>query len=452
MTTEVAVLNKLAVALAADSASTIDTGKTRKIYNTANKIFDISDRQPLGLMIYGNADYMGLPFELLVKEFRRIKRGTSFSTVSDCMKAFRSYLASEIKYADTDEQMVVYGVLRILFRKLSRSVQAVVLPQWAKDMANVPAGAASPDLNTRINDYLTKHLTTLRTLPAHGAFPGTTSAGTLAVKYTAEIDAAAKSFYNSPGNPATLQLLKDIGAEELYREPLSDGRAGVVIAGFGESELCPSLCSIELDGIIDKHLKLKENPVISMTTGVGRGAEILAFAQDDIAEMFLTGIGPSDESYITTFVEKQLKNLASAAKQVLQAGGATGQVNQLDAQIAQLVSDFQKNLKERKEKSRSRIKEMVQFMPVQELVLLAESLIEITSLKRRVTDDLETVGGAVDVAAITRGEGLVWIKRKHYFDPSLNSRFFARQEQSYRAISTGGKGGKTKKKPAAGTS
>ena len=66
-------------------------------------------------------------------------------------------------------------------------------------------------------------------------------------------------------------------------------------------------------------------------------------------------------------------------------------------------------------------------MPVQELVILAESLVEITSLKRRVTDELETVGGAVDVVAITRSEGLVWIKRKHYFEPGLNPRFFQRQ-------------------------
>jgi hypothetical protein len=72
---------------------------------------------------------------------------------------------------------------------------------------------------------------------------------------------------------------------------------------------------------------------------------------------------------------------------------------------------------------------MVRFMPVQELIVLAESLIEITSLKRRVTDDLETVGGAIDVAAITRSEGLVWIKRKHYFDPELNARFFLRQRK-----------------------
>jgi hypothetical protein len=39
--------------------------------------------------------------------------------------------------------------------------------------------------------------------------------------------------------------------------------------------------------------------------------------------------------------------------------------------------------------------------------------------------DTETVGGAVDVAVISKGDGFIWIKRKHYFKPELNARFFA---------------------------
>ncbi len=74
----------------------------------------------------------------------------------------------------------------------------------------------------------------------------------------------------------------------------------------------------------------------------------------------------------------------------------------------------------------SRIKEMIRSMPKQEMSLLAESMIEITSLKRKVTREQETVGGEVDVAIITKSEGFVWTKRKHYFPPELNKRFFVR--------------------------
>ena len=38
--------------------------------------------------------------------------------------------------------------------------------------------------------------------------------------------------------------------------------------------------------------------------------------------------------------------------------------------------------------------------------------------------DEETVGGPVDVAVISKGDGFVWINRKHYFKPELNAPFF----------------------------
>ncbi len=39
--------------------------------------------------------------------------------------------------------------------------------------------------------------------------------------------------------------------------------------------------------------------------------------------------------------------------------------------------------------------------------------------------DAETVGGPIDVAVISKGDGFIWIKRKHYFSPELNPQFFA---------------------------
>jgi hypothetical protein len=52
-------------------------------------------------------------------------------------------------------------------------------------------------------------------------------------------------------------------------------------------------------------------------------------------------------------------------------------------------------------------------------------LVSLTSFKQKVSMDTETVGGAVDVAVISKGDGFIWIKRKHYFKPELNARFFA---------------------------
>lgn len=70
--------------------------------------------------------------------------------------------------------------------------------------------------------------------------------------------------------------------------------------------------------------------------------------------------------------------------------------------------------------------ETVAYLSKEDLADMAESLVRMTCIKRRITSTQETVGGPVDVAVITKGDGFIWMKRKHYFDPKLNTQFFER--------------------------
>lgn len=76
--------------------------------------------------------------------------------------------------------------------------------------------------------------------------------------------------------------------------------------------------------------------------------------------------------------------------------------------------------------SKSEIEGMVEFMPKPELAKLAEALVSLTSLKRRVSRGMDTVGGPIDVAVISKSDGFVWAKRKHYFPSELNARYMSR--------------------------
>ena len=67
---------------------------------------------------------------------------------------------------------------------------------------------------------------------------------------------------------------------------------------------------------------------------------------------------------------------------------------------------------------------MVNVLPKDELAAMAESMVNLTVFKRKVSNSLETVGGPVDVAIISKGDGMVWVKRKHYFKAELNNHFF----------------------------
>ena len=79
MTAEVAIVNTMAVALAADSAVTITlpTGET-KIYNTVEKLFRLSEQQPIALMVYGAGSFASVSWELLAKQFRADNKDNTF--------------------------------------------------------------------------------------------------------------------------------------------------------------------------------------------------------------------------------------------------------------------------------------------------------------------------------------------------------------------------------------
>lgn len=72
------------------------------------------------------------------------------------------------------------------------------------------------------------------------------------------------------------------------------------------------------------------------------------------------------------------------------------------------------------------ITQSVATLPIEELALLAESMINITSLRRKVALDnnIGTVGGPIDVAIISKCDGFIWLKRKHYFDRAYNPQYF----------------------------
>lgn len=91
MTAEIAILNKSAVALAADSAVTIAAGsKEEKIFDTADKLFELSDRDPIGIMIYNVTSFVEIPLQILVKKFRR--GCPSCQNVSECATCFLRFL------------------------------------------------------------------------------------------------------------------------------------------------------------------------------------------------------------------------------------------------------------------------------------------------------------------------------------------------------------------------
>lgn len=61
-------------------------------------------------------------------------------------------------------------------------------------------------------------------------------------------------------------------------------------------------------------------------------------------------------------------------------------------------------------------------MPMQDAIALADFLVDLTKRYFAFLPGADIVGGATDIATVTKHEGFKWIRRKHYYPPDLNPR------------------------------
>ena len=63
-----------------------------------------------------------------------------------------------------------------------------------------------------------------------------------------------------------------------------------------------------------------------------------------------------------------------------------------------------------------KVTNMLTSLSKKDLSYMAESLVNLSAFKLKISDSYETVGGPIDVAIISKTDGFVWIKRKLYFE------------------------------------
>ena len=89
-------MNRHAAVLAADSASTVtrwvDGKPETRYFKGANKIFQLSHHQPVGLMIFNSADLLQVPWDILIKVFRDKLSAKTFNNLDGYADEFFSSL------------------------------------------------------------------------------------------------------------------------------------------------------------------------------------------------------------------------------------------------------------------------------------------------------------------------------------------------------------------------
>jgi hypothetical protein len=213
---------------------------------------------------------------------------------------------------------------------------------------------------------------------------------------------------------------------------MNSRRSGIVIAGFGEEDLFPQVIAYEIEGVADSLLKYKLDTTRSDSISFGGNQSIIIpFAQDEMVHTFMSGIDPGLQDAIfrdiAIFFEKLPEILMDTVPQIDNAAKELWKKDIYEKLKEKITGEyFDKMGIFIRDRFINPVVSVVETLPKSELASMAESLINLTSLKRRVSNTAETVGGPIDVAVISKGDGFIWIKRKHYFSPEYNARFMSK--------------------------
>ncbi len=179
-------------------------------------------------------------------------------------------------------------------------------------------------------------------------------------------------------------------------------QSGVVIAGMGEVEPFPMLQEYQIGTIAAGKLRFAKVGEARVCRKVS--AIVAPFGITEMVDIFYRGIDPALEQKLYDILRRRLSHRHAGAGPRITA-----------AQAEKIVEDVRKYVTDEIiERYQSPLIAAVDALPRHGLATMAEALVSLTALKVRMSVEMaDTVGGAIDVAILSRGDGFVWIKRRN---------------------------------------
>lgn len=431
MTAEIAVYNKLAVSLAADSAVTITGGNTVKINNGAEKLFALSKHHPVGLMVYGAGSLCGVPWEMIIKEYRRQLGETCYDTVEKYAEMFWEFLCDchHIIPDDIKRNHLEDILLNNVFQGLMQHIQDFRIKEFIEKNGRKPN---TPETYLIIEDACKEFVNNFNGSSFYEGFDEQDII--MAKEFSTSIaqEACESILFREEGIDIPESLIDSLStmfSHIICRKSPFGTNTGLVIAGYGDKEYFPSILAYDVIGFFGE--KLRYSPNMDKSTSGGESG-VTAYAQEDEVSAFMTGISGELQEFMFPKIEKGTDSiLHNIVEKITTSSLPEEERDELIKNIIEYAKDdWTKTTGEIREyileNHVGKVVEMIEFLPKQDLGYMAESLVNLTAFKRKISNDSETVGGPIDVAIISKGDGFVWVKRKHYFDKDLNYQYFKR--------------------------
>ncbi|WP_431288477.1 hypothetical protein [Roseateles chitinivorans] len=422
MTSEILILNKRAAVIGADSAMTSSWGGDHPRFSkSANKIFELTRQGSIAVAIYGSASIDSVPWELAIKLFRAHLGARTFGRASDYATAILSFLTANNQLFPPSVRNDSTG------RQFDAAIEEIVrMTRRADD--SIFDRDAPIDRRRAAWTSQTKQIREL--LDATGVVePLSAQALNQVLRDLAPWTLRAEHQISKVASLAAVNAaeLAELGHRLRYAAPQSlIPGSGLVIVGYGEEQIFPAYTQLEVFGHVGDELLHGTTGAFEVTHG--GAARIQPLASTSMIDAFIDGYDRTLEAA----VDDQSKLGFESVFQCLHESGIDVPRDLAGAIAGVCQQRFMVDWKRMNwQHNCSPLLRVLQSLDVPEMADLVEALLGIESLKERVTSSSESVGGPIDVAAITKEEGLVWIRRKHYFDAAMNTRYVSRLHKSF---------------------
>ena len=308
MTAIVAVLNKHAVSVAADSAATISSSNNQKVFNTANKLFTLSKYHPISVAIYNNSELVGIPWEIIVKEYRKHLGEKAFHSLKEYADDLFRFMHDRHYFVTPENQRLhLFSVMMNFMGEAIFSVRGNNL--------SITGSALTVGIE-QLLDQIIADMNGFDSYPTYDTFDEDSFGNFLKT----EIDNVLSSLSSELNvvlkrakvvNTFYLLFTKKIPLQLLYKKyqhfPSLLTFSGIVFTGFGDSEIFPSLYSYRVQYVIDGKLSVVNESSISINTN--DDVFIQPFAQADVMATLIDGIAPVVKEIYFKGLADPIKNL-----------------------------------------------------------------------------------------------------------------------------------------------
>ena len=415
MTAEIIVKNIAGCALAADSAMTMKASNsgTVKIFNSAEKIFDLSKKHPVGVMIFNSADFCGTPWELSIRMFRKLHGKNEKTHVDLYVKSFLDFISNQEGITPINKK---YGKLNYIFSDyLRKNYEMLSQATLLQDLPESDDDALVL-IHDRLREFYSNENNALSENPYFEGFGQEDFE--LAIIYARDhyFDLAKDIFPNDGEFPEELSFeLINFFANIICKRNVSPLYTGLVFAGYGSEEFYPTVITLHVYGWFNgKVIYFFEDGKFSPSEP--EASTIIPFASEEEVFTFVSGCNNS----ILNFTKDTATQLVSVINEHLISKGFD------DEEVLTKLSELPESLMLRvngysDSNFTQKVTAMLNSLSKKDLAYMAESLVNLSAFKLKISDAYETVGGPIDVAVISKTDGFIWIKRKLYFDKNLNN-------------------------------